>query len=167
MSAFRETGLHQLWITCGKASTGDGFLSMNCASPLGHIRAGAFTPSPITGFDVASTFCDNVCDEITDVFHKLGQFSSTVIDDDMEILCRFVSECMTGPAQLRKRWCKTGDVRKELSPDGHQQYSSQTCRLGMDEEDSIWQIFWRDLPLLRRDASSWLNVAANRMSWVV
>ena len=32
----------------------------------------------------------------------------------------------------------------------------------MDEEDNIWQIFWRDLPLLRRDASSRLNVAANQ-----
>ena len=31
---------------------------MNCASPLGRRRAGAFTPSPITGFDVVSTFCD-------------------------------------------------------------------------------------------------------------
>ena len=28
--------------------------SMNCASPLGHRRAGAFTPSPTTGFDVVS-----------------------------------------------------------------------------------------------------------------
>ena len=44
--------------------------------------------------------CD-VCDEITDVFHKLGQFPSTVTDDDMEILVRFVSECMTDPTQLR------------------------------------------------------------------
>ena len=43
--------------------------------------------------------CD-VCDEITDFFHKLSHFPWTVIDDDMEILCRFVSECMTGPAQL-------------------------------------------------------------------
>ena len=41
------------------------------------------------------------CDEITDVFHKLSQFSSSGIDDDMEILVRFVSECMTDPAQLR------------------------------------------------------------------
>ena len=54
----RETGLHQLWIACGQASSGDGFLSMNCVFPLGHRRAGAFTPSPITGFDVVSTFCD-------------------------------------------------------------------------------------------------------------
>ena len=43
----------------------------------------------------------DVCDEITDVFHKLSQFPSTVINDDMVILCRFVSEYMTGPAQLR------------------------------------------------------------------
>ena len=41
------------------------------------------------------------CDETTDVFHKLSQFSSSGIDDDMEILVRFVSECMTDPAQLR------------------------------------------------------------------
>ena len=90
--------------------TGDGFLSMNCESPLGHRRTGTFTPSPITGFDVVSAFlrqrkeddCD-VCDEITDVFviQNLSQFPSTLIDDDMEILCRFVSACMTGPAQLR------------------------------------------------------------------
>ena len=44
--------------------------------------------------------CD-VCDEITDVFHKLSRLSSTVIDDNIEILVRFVSECMTDPAQLR------------------------------------------------------------------
>ena len=44
--------------------------------------------------------CD-VCDEINDVFYILSQFPSTVIDDDMEILSRFVSECMTGPGQLR------------------------------------------------------------------
>ena len=31
-----------------------------------------------------------VCDEITDVFYKLSQFPSTVIDDDMNILCRCV-----------------------------------------------------------------------------
>ena len=41
--------------------------------------------------------CD-VCDEITDVFHKLSQFPSTVMDDDMDILSGLVSECMTGPA---------------------------------------------------------------------
>ena len=58
MSALRETGLHLLRIACGQASTGDGFLSMNCVTPLGHRRAGAFTPSPITRFDVVSTFCD-------------------------------------------------------------------------------------------------------------
>ena len=34
--------------------------------------------------------------------------------------------------------------------------------MGMEEEDNIWRIFWRDLPLLQRDASSWLNVAANQ-----
>ena len=51
--------------------------------------------------------CD-VCDDITDVFHKLSQFPSTVIDDDMEILCRFVSECMTGPAQLRASMMQDG-----------------------------------------------------------
>ena len=43
--------------------------------------------------------CD-ACDEITELFHKLSQSPSTVIDDDMEILCRFVSECITDPAQL-------------------------------------------------------------------
>ena len=44
--------------------------------------------------------CD-VCDDLTDVFHKLSKFPSTVTDDDMEILVRFVSECMTDPTQLR------------------------------------------------------------------
>ena len=44
--------------------------------------------------------CD-ASDEITDVFHKLSQFPLTVFDDDMEILCRLASECMTGPTQLR------------------------------------------------------------------
>ena len=68
---------------------------------------------------------EKICDEITDVFHKLSQFSSSGIDDDMEILVRFVSECMTDPAQLRVRRCKTGYVCEELSPGG-QQYSSQT-----------------------------------------
>ena len=53
--------------------------------------------------------CD-VCDDITDVFHKLSQLSSTVIDDDMEILCRFVSGCMTGPAQLRASMMQDGNV---------------------------------------------------------
>ena len=32
------------------------------------------------------------CDVITDVCQKLNQFPSTVIDDDMKILLRFVSE---------------------------------------------------------------------------
>ena len=36
--------------------------------------------------------CD-VCDEITDVFYKLSQFPSTVIDDDMNILCKCVRMC--------------------------------------------------------------------------
>ena len=45
--------------------------------------------------------CD-VCDEITDVFYKLSQFPSAVMDDDMEILVRFISEYMTNPAQLRE-----------------------------------------------------------------
>ena len=40
------------------AAAGNGFMSINCASPLGNRRAGAFTPSPITRFDVVSTFCD-------------------------------------------------------------------------------------------------------------
>ena len=44
--------------------------------------------------------CD-VCDEITDVFHKSSQFPSTVSDDNMEILVRFLSEFITDPAQLR------------------------------------------------------------------
>ena len=39
---------------------------------------------------------------------------------------------------------------------------SELCRLGMDEEDTIWQIFLSYLLLLRRDASSWLNVTANQ-----
>ena len=61
----------------------------------------------------------NFCDEITDVFHKLSQFPSTVIVDDMEI-CRFVSECMTGPAQLRasmmQDWrCLQGAVTRRAS----------------------------------------------------
>ena len=38
---------------------------------------------------------DNLC------FHNLSQFPSTVFDDEMAILCRFASECMTCPAQLR------------------------------------------------------------------
>ena len=37
----------------------------------------------------------------TDAFHKLSQFSSTVINDEMEIFVMFVSGCMTDPAQLR------------------------------------------------------------------
>ena len=37
--------------------------------------------------------CDG-CDEITDVFHKLSQIPSTVIDDDMQILVIFVSDCI-------------------------------------------------------------------------
>ena len=43
-----------------KVSTGDVFLSINCASLSGQRRAGAFTPSLIKGFDVdvVSTFCD-------------------------------------------------------------------------------------------------------------
>ena len=44
--------------------------------------------------------CD-VCDEITDVFHKISQFPPTVVDNDMKIFVRFVCECMTDPAQLR------------------------------------------------------------------
>ena len=98
MSAFRETGLHQLWIACGPASTGDRFLSMNCAhwatEEQGHSHLMLCLPSA-----TKERRCD-VCDKITDVFHKLSQFPLTVIDDDMEMLCRFVSECMTGPAQL-------------------------------------------------------------------
>ena len=74
---------------------------MNCGSPLGHKIAGAFTPSPITGFDLICVYllrqrerrCD-VCDEITDFFHKLSQFPLTVINDDMDnlIVGLFVSE---------------------------------------------------------------------------
>ena len=61
---------------------------MNCVSQSGQRRAGSFTPSPITGYNVVSTFrgkgkiCD-VSDDITDVFPKPSQFPSTVIDDDM------------------------------------------------------------------------------------
>ena len=60
------------------------------------------------------------CDEITDVFHKISQFSSSGIDDDMEILVRFVSECMTDPAQLRastmQDWvCLRGAVTRRAS----------------------------------------------------
>ena len=155
MLAFRETGLHLLWIVRGQASTGDGFLSMNCASPFGHRRARAFTPSPITVF--VSTFCDkaekmlcSLCDEITDVVHKLDQLPWTVIDDDMEILYRFVSECMTVQHSWGRRWCKTGDVCKELSPDGQHkeltvfQPDTLFCRLGIDEKNNIWQILWSD-----------------------
>ena len=64
--------------------------------------------------------CD-VCDEITDFFRKLSQFPWTVIADDMGILCRFVSKCMTGPNVWQvqhswgRRWCKTGDVCKGYS----------------------------------------------------
>ena len=63
--------------------------------------------------------CD-VCDEITYVFHKLSQFPSTVIDDDMAILVRFESECMTDPAQLRaqmmQHWrCLQGAVTRRAS----------------------------------------------------
>ena len=61
--------------------------------------------------------CD-VCEEITDVFHKLSQFPSTVIDDDMKILCRFVSECMTDPAELRALMmqdCSQGAVTRRAS----------------------------------------------------
>ena len=39
---------------------------------------------------------------------------------------------------------------------------SELCRLGMDEEDNIWQIFLSYLLLLRRGASRWLNVTANQ-----
>ena len=60
------------------------------------------------------------CDEITDVFHKLSQFSSAGIDDDMEILVRFVTECMTDPAQLsastmQDRVCLRGAVTRRAS----------------------------------------------------
>ena len=159
MSALRETGLHQLRIAYGYSSTGDGFLSMDCASSFGHRRAEAFTPSPITGFDVVSTVY--ILRQLTNVFHRISQFPSTVINDDMDSLCRFVSECMTGPAQLRaammQDWgCFQGAVTRRASygmnsiPARH----SVFCRLGMDEEDNSWQISWRDLPLSRRDANS-------------
>ena len=57
---------------------------------------------------------------MTDVFHKLGQFPSTVIGDDMDILVRFVSECKTDPAQLRasmmQDWrCVQGAVIRHAS----------------------------------------------------
>ena len=39
---------------------------------------------------------------------------------------------------------------------------SELCRMGMDEENNIWQIIWTYLPLLRRHSSSWLNAAADR-----
>ena len=44
-------------------------------------------------FATKERMCD-VCDEITDVFHKLSQIPSTEINDDMEILVRFVSGCI-------------------------------------------------------------------------
>ena len=64
--------------------------------------------------------CDASEHEMTDVFHKLSQFPSTVFDDDMVILCRFASECMTGPAQLRasmmQDWrCLQGAVNRRAS----------------------------------------------------
>ena len=54
------------------------------------------------------------------MYVKLSQFPSTVIDDDIEILCRFVSECMTDPAQLRasmmQDWrCLQGAVLRRTS----------------------------------------------------
>ena len=88
-----------------KVSTGDGFLSMNCASPSAKEEQGRSRLHQSRDFMLMlclhSATKEKRCDEITDVFHKLSQFSSSGIDDDMEILVRFVSECMTDPAQLR------------------------------------------------------------------
>ena len=62
----------------------------------------------------------------------------------MEILCKFVSECMTGPAQLRaskmQDWrCLQGAVTRRASQgvNSIQAGHSVFCRLGIDEEDNI------------------------------
>ena len=84
----------------------------------------------------------DVCDEITDFFHKLSQFLSTVIDDDMEsfmgILVRFVSECMTGLVQYSwgHRWCKTRDVCKEVSAGWHHKELMESTVFQPDIESS-------------------------------
>ena len=54
------------------------------------------------------------------MYVKLSQVPSSVIDDDMEILVRVVSKCMTGPAQLRAsmmedRRCSQGAVNRRAS----------------------------------------------------
>ena len=95
---------------------------MNCASPLGHKRAWQSHLHQTQDLRLClpsakkQRRCD-VCDEIADVYHKLNPI---VIDDNMEILVRFVSECMTGPAQLRasmmQDWrCLQGGVVRRAS----------------------------------------------------
>ena len=91
-----------------KASTGDEFLFMNCASPLGHRRA-----------DDRSSTAEGVDDA------RLEMFAGSI---------RRAKESYSIPAR-----------------------HGELCRLGMVEEDNSWQILWTDLPLLRRDASSWLK----------
>ena len=62
---------------------------------------------------------------------------------------RFVSECMTDPAQLRAsmmqelRCLQGGDIcRHHIRSHGVNSIPfrrSELCRLGMDKEDTIWQ----------------------------
>ena len=59
LSALWETGLQQLWIAYDQSQHWRWIPVHELCVPiaLSHRRAGAFTPSPIAGFDVVFTFC--------------------------------------------------------------------------------------------------------------
>ena len=144
MSALQETGLQQLWMACGQGNTGDGFLSMNCTSPLCHRRAGAFTPSPITGFYAVSTFCDkgdNLClPQIKSVhiisnwrWHRdlgkvcvrmYGRFSTADGVDDARL-------------ELLARSCHEAGIIRSHAVNSIPARHSELFGLGMNEEDNI------------------------------
>ena len=153
-----------LWIACGQASTGDGFLSMNSASPLGYRRAGAFTPSPITGFDVVSTFCekgkkmwcmwwDNWC---------LSQIESVLINSnwrwhgDLDDVCVRMYDRSSIAEGVDDAWLKmiarschqTGIIRSQQNSIPSR--LSVFCRLGMVEEDNLADLLERDSTFAER-----------------
>ena len=83
--------------------------------------------------------------QYTSVHHKI-KCDSTKQPQMAQDFCMNVWQIQR---RWRCRWCKIGDVSKELSSGGHHKEfcsiparHSELCRLVIDEEDNIWQIFW-------------------------
>ena len=160
-----------------KVSTGDGFLSMNCTSPSSQRRSGVFTPSPIKGFDLDAVLCDKGKKMWCMWWDNRGlpQIRSVPINsnwrwhrDHGEVCVWMYDRSSTAEGvddarlEMFARSCHQVGIIISHAVSSIPARHSDLCRLSMEEEENIWQIFWTYLLLLRRDASSWLNVAANQ-----